>query len=228
MYFKSGSAALMLAAYTLRHQTSCETFVELGSGEGFSSQIVASRFPKAQGLLVDSNPFALNNAQENILSNLGYLCHDLEQRKEFRKKCAQLGFLQVDIVLTNPPYHKAGGGRSSQKQERNVALRQDTNTLEIFCQCARDLLRHHGHFFVIYDPAQLAELLHTVSACGFGLRSLLPIHTRSHKNAEWVLLWARKGAKNDLDLEASLCLYAQEKGNNYSYEALSFCPWLIK
>ncbi len=231
MYFKSGTAALLLAAYIVGNNPRCAKFVELGSGEGFSSLILARHYPQAQGLLVDVNAYALQkakeNAHENVQNNISYLCHDLEQSKSLRAKCTQLEFMQADIVLSNPPYFAAQMGRSSKDPARALALHQHEQSLDNFCKCAGQILRHHGFFFLIYTPTGLAHVLETLSRYDLGLRNILPIHTRARKPAKWILVLARKGAKPDLQMEQSLQIYAHEQGTELSCAALRFCPWLV-
>ncbi len=220
--FKSGTDALLLAAYVLRHKQQSKSFVELGSGEGLATRMLMKTFVQAQALLVDCNATALAKAQENF--HVATLCQDLAQVKIMRRQCESLGFFQVDCVLANPPYHGIHSGRISPDAMRNLALHQQKDTLTHFCTAAYALLGHHGHFFVLYTPTRLGELCTTLEQHGFGLRSLLPVHTRPEKAAQWVLLQARKDAKSDLQVEPSLSLYTPT--HEKSHAALTFCPWL--
>ncbi len=223
-FFKGGTDALLLASYVLKHISNITTFVELGAGEGFSSQILAKEHPNARGLLVDCNISALEKVKNH--TQLQLFCHDITHRKALRAKCKEEGFLPTQCVIANPPYYTAHSGRLAQQESYTLALHAQSDTLEIFCKAAYDILSHHGYFFMIYAPQALPEALVTLKKCGFGVRSLLPVHTRAHKSAQWILLLARKDAQDDLKIEKALCLYDHEKEKSLSNEALLFCPYL--
>ncbi len=233
--FRSGSDALLLAAYAVKHLQTCTAFVELGTGDGLLAQLLIEAWPMARGLGLDCQQEALeqarkryeevhNTSTEKQRLIFAYSC--LEQRKKLRTLCQEHNFLSVPCVLSNPPYYPSQKGRRGPHAEREKAVRSEKDTLHIFCKAASTLLVHHGHFFCIYAAKHTPMLLHTLEAHNFGIRTLLAVHSRPQKPAKWVLVGARKNAISDVCIETSLCLYAQEQGTAYSTEAMAFCPWL--
>ncbi len=234
--FRSGTDALLLAAYALHHKNNIPSFVELGCGDGLATrtlvQDLSAKQKDVRALGIDIQESALTRAQEaynpcaHTQENIIFLQADLAKKKPFRAACAQHGFENVPCVLANPPYYK--GGRLSPHASRNTALHQENSQIAaIFCRAAKDILQHHGWFFSIYAAEHMLDMLHALQQHGFGLRSMLAVHTRPEKAARWVLLAARKGAAHDLQIEPSLCLYARKKGEKLSPAALSFCPHMV-
>ncbi len=229
--FNSGTDALLLAAYVIKHLPTCEGFVELGTGKGMIAELLAKAWPQAQGLGLDIQEKAIDHAKKNIQSSalesrLQYKCMDLQKRASLLALQQEYSFLPVSCVVANPPYYAEQTGRRGQDKERELALRQGPETLGVFCKAAQSLLRHHGYFFCIYTAQHMPYILRTLEEHAFGIRSLLPIHSRPQKKAQWVLVGARKNATTDVHIEKALCLYNQEKGQEYHVGAVEFCPWL--
>ncbi len=229
--FRSGTDALLLAAYVLKHRPQEQAFVELGCGDGLATITLASALGQGQDLIralgVDVQEQVLEKARERYVqgSEVQWLAADMSHKKAFLAACSQAGFAAVSCVLANPPYYNQG--RVSPHEARATALHQGGGRiLDVFCGAAKALLAHHGWFFSIYAAQNMVDLLQALDAHGFGVRSIMPVHTRPLKDARWVLVAARKGAAHDVHMEPSLCLYARKKGDSMSREALQFCPWL--
>ncbi len=249
--FRSGTDALLLAAYALRHCPKSCSFVELGCGDGlamhvFSAALVKKNQDEAQvlhmpmrALGIDKEPLVLAHAAK-LPVTLGvekhFMCADFAQKKSFRALYAEasaqihstLSPNAVSCVFANPPYYKSGTGRVSEHAAKATALHQSgqEQVLHDFCAAARYILAHHGWFFTIYGAEHFLELAKALEQYDFGLRALMPVHTRPEKPARWVLACARKGAAHDVRIEPSLCLYARKKGDAISKQAKVFCPWL--
>ncbi len=249
--FRSGTDALLLAAYVLQHvqqghiswgQSSPEkAFVELGCGDGLGMSLVAqglATYGKSlRGIGFDVHVAALEQAQMRAKEHalpLQVACVDVAQKKALGCACADLGIHTMPFVLSNPPYYKAGAGRISQDAAKATALHQgasmradaQSSVAQNFCDAAYALLPHHGWFFSIYAAENMLDMLQALQKARFGVRSLMPVHTRPHKNARWVLIAARKDAAHCVAVQGGICLYARAKGERMSKAALTFCPWL--
>ncbi len=238
--FRSGTDALLLAAYVRRHAPKTTRFAELGCGEALAMRVLAKALQKGHGkevtaLGIDVQEQALVRAiqlcqEEGMQDMLHFAQVDLAQKKILATLCAEHSFTGLACVMANPPYYKKG--RVSKNASRALALHQDAlqqeqaGVADIFCGAAKRLLRHHGWFFSIYAAEHMLDMSFALQKHGFGLRSMLAVHSRPEKKARWVLLAAQKDAAHDVSVEPSLCLYARKKGENLSHAAISFCPWM--
>lgn len=109
-----------LSAGTLEPRPDSETLIELvlheianrkaplrlldfGTGSGCLLAALLHELPNATGLAIDKNPLAVETAHSN-LANLGF-----ETRAEVRQGHWGAGLdEQVDIIISNPPYIRAG------------------------------------------------------------------------------------------------------------------------
>ncbi len=231
--FHCGTDALLLASFVLKNFPKGNVFLELGCGEGLSSIILAQNLPSVKGFAIDFQENALLNAKKHldlykgsVGNRLEFIFLDLSKRKEFVSKSKELGFKDINCALANPPYHKYGKDRVSKGIQKQLAKHQNSQTMKDFCLAAKLALKHHGYFFCIYAARYLNELLWALEQYKFGIRSILPIHSRPNSPAQWVLVKSRKDAASDIEIEPSFCLYENEVGEKFHPKALEFCPWL--
>ncbi len=254
--FRSGTDALLLSAYVLRHHTQCTRFVDIGCGDGLGVSVLLQGLLEARSgtesvtskndifsaLGIDVQEEALQQAQKRDYGHAQthFICADICEKKKFRAMIKTMGFENSACAMANPPYYKAG--RVSPHKARARALHQNAPVhnaenetsdavdssviLQAFCRAARDVLAHHGWFFTIYSAENCLDLFQALQTNGFGVRSMLAIHTRPNKAARWVLVAARKGAATEISIEPSICVYARAKGDAISKAARAFCPWL--
>ncbi len=227
-----GIDALLLSAFILHCKPTIKHFVELGVGDGMASCSLAMNMPEAHGFGIDITEEAILAAKANA-QNLGldarlhFQLADVAAKKNLASIYHERTKQQfADMVMTNPPYHKQGTGRVSVDIKRRIALHQHENTLQYFCAAAASLLKHHGHFFCIYAPNHLYEILNTCHEHNLGIRHILPIHSRPNRAAQWLLIHAQKHAKNDVHMLAHMSIYATVNTKQLSAEILEFCPWI--
>ncbi len=225
-----GIDALLLCAFVLSQKIKIKNFVELGMGNALASCTLALNLQSCQGFGIDIAPGALQVAKQTaskltLEKRLQFALANVQDRQHVIKLYQEhMGNNFTQMVMTNPPYHKHGTGRTSKVEDRCIALHQDENTLEEFCATASRLLEHHGHFFCIYNPKFVADLFQALPAQKLGIRHLLAIHSFKQMPAQWILVHAQKNAQNDIKILPSLSLYHAK--DQLSQEILNFCPWI--
>ncbi len=98
-----------------------------------------------------------------------------------------------DLILTNPPYRKAGATRPSPYRDKAIAHRDETWDMEAFLEEGRRLLKDRGRLSILYHVERLSELLHSLEGKGLHLRRIRPVYPGRGKRGELILLEARKG-----------------------------------
>ena len=95
-----------------------------------------------------AHALALENIRENGLEGRLTALHG-----DVRQIRALLPAAEFDCVVSNPPYFRAGSGRSG-----GQARMDDTCSVEDLCRTAGRLTRTGGRFALVYRPERLAEL----------------------------------------------------------------------
>ena len=128
--FKLGRDSVLLAGFcTLRPRW---TVCDLGCGVGSLLLLTAQR--------------------EENLTRVGIELSGTILTGDLREKSLLRGD-QFHLVLSNPPYFRAGSGKSG-----GQARMDDTCSVEDLCRTAGRLTRTGGRFALVYRPERLAEL----------------------------------------------------------------------
>lgn len=146
-YFKLGRDSVLLSRFcTLRRGWSV---CDLGCGIGSLLLLLSQREESLDRLGIELDPGAAALARQNLADN-----HLRGQilTGDLREKSLVPGD-QFHLVLSNPPYFRAGSGASG-----GQARMDDTCSITDLCLAAGRLTRTGGRFALVYRPERLAEL----------------------------------------------------------------------
>lgn len=153
--FQPSTDSFVLSAFP--KLKSGEKVCDLGCGSGLLGLLLLARENRLHitGVDIQQEPLALAHraAEENGLAEkLTFLQADLRHLK---------GVLEAnsfDLVVSNPPYFRAGSGYAASGTSRQTAREENTCTIEDVCTAAARLLRFGGRFAVVFRPERMADL----------------------------------------------------------------------
>jgi tRNA1Val (adenine37-N6)-methyltransferase len=156
--------SLLLSSFiTLRENSDA---IELGSGCGVITIILAKRFPsvKFNGVEIQKDlcEFSEKNAEFNEINDrVEFINLDIRQiSKHFSRNT-------FDYCLSNPPYREEGSGRISPDRGRAIARHEIELTLNELIESAGYLLKDKGHFYMIYNCGRIAEMISSLKEFDF-------------------------------------------------------------
>ncbi|SFE97289.1 tRNA1(Val) A37 N6-methylase TrmN6 [Aureimonas phyllosphaerae] len=201
---RAGDDALLLAATVEPEQAGAAA--DLGSGSGAVALAAAFRAPVLAVTLAERDPTVAELARQTLAlpENAGLAGRlrvaelDLLLQRPVRE-AAGLVDGAFDLVLTNPPFHPAGG-RVSPVAARAAAKAEPDDTFTTrWIAVAAALLRHGGRFHMIGRPDQVAAI---AGACGnrLGGLAIRPVHARADAPAVRILCAATRGSRAPLRL----------------------------
>ncbi|MBC7142115.1 MAG: methyltransferase [Rhodobacteraceae bacterium] len=195
-----------------------ESVLELGCGAGVASLCLGHRVPGLRLAGLELQPAYAALARRNAAVNgqdLDVLDGDLA------KMPAGLRERSFDHVIANPPYFPAGTGTPAADGGRETAQREAT-PLGLWIGVALRRLRPGGILTLIQATERLPELLTGLGA-GAGSVTVLPIASRAWREANRVILRARKGGRGAFRLAAPFVLHDGDAhlrdGDDYSAAA---------
>ena len=199
-----------------------ETVVDLGSGCGVISVLMAFLWPEISIWAVEIQASLANLARKNIADNQ---MQDRIQVLETDFRLLRPGHLSgpADLVVCNPPYRKKDSGRMNPHPEKAGARHEIHATLEDVCQTGARILQKKGRICLIYPAVRLADLIFYLRSFGLEPKTLRMIHSKSGDSASLVLLEAVKGGNPGMAVDPPLYIYTPQ--GDYTAEMLQvFSP----
>ncbi|WP_171183919.1 tRNA1(Val) (adenine(37)-N6)-methyltransferase [Ruegeria sp. HKCCC2117] len=183
-----------------------QSVLELGCGAGAAILCLSARVPGLKLTGVELQPayadLARRNAEMNgvdldlVEADLTALPTAIRQR-------------QFDHVIANPPYYRAGAHSRANDTGRSIALGEDT-PLQDWISVAAKRLAPQGYLHMIQKAERLPDMI--VACTGrLGSVEVLPLSARTGREAELVILRARKGGRAAFRLHAPLILHKGER-----------------
>jgi tRNA1Val (adenine37-N6)-methyltransferase len=195
---------------------------DLGAGCGVLSILLHSRGLAGPFSCVEIDPLAAQCCSHN-LSQAGaggqVYCQDLAAPNP----CLEQESFK--LVVSNPPFTKAGHGRVSPQPSRARARQELAMDAATLWRRAAELLMRGGRLAFCWPPARLAEALCGLEAAGLPAKRLRLVHGRQGKPARLALIEAVKQNGAHLEVEPPLLVYGQ--GQTYTAEVRALYDSLV-
>lgn len=175
-----------------------DSVIDLGTGAGVIPVMLAWRSPVLKITGVEVEEKAVEAARRNLEANrlegrVNILKRDFRELPEVFKEGS------FRVVVSNPPYIKAGAGRISPVRERAYARSEILGGLKDLVPVSKHLAGAQGRIFYIFPVARLFEMLDELKRVGLRPKRLKFIHTNPKKTAKLFLIEA--GRKGELKIE---------------------------
>lgn len=192
-----------------------QRIVDLGTGAGIIALALARRMKQGRVWAVEIQPRLAECARQNVKTNALEAMVDVLEMNWSKLTRETIGD-PADSVVCNPPYRRVGTGRINPAQEDALARHEIAGSLGTATEAAARLLVPGGAFTVIYPAARLVDLLSLSRQSGLEPKRLRLVHSRSRETARLVLLEARLGGGEELEVMPPLIIY--RSGETYSRE----------
>lgn len=199
-----------------------ERVVDLGTGCGIVPLIIGFRHPETRMFGIEIQKELADIANINIRDNemeekIRIFCRDI--------RTVQPGMFQgpVDIVASNPPFHKAASGRINPNRQRAVARHEIRVTLLDVVKAAGDILKRAGLFVLVYTSERLPELVQHMRSCRIEPKNVRFIHSRKNSESKLMLMEGIKQGKPGLKVGPPIIIYREEGTYTKEVEAM-FLP----
>jgi tRNA1(Val) A37 N6-methylase TrmN6 len=212
--YRAGVDPVLLAASV--PAVSGQSVLDLGSGVGAAMLCLAARVPDLDLNAVEIQPayadLCQSNAQVNWFTaqvwtaDLRALPDDLRART-------------FDHVITNPPYFDRTHGNASEDVGRDMAFAGDTRMTD-WIDTATRRLKPKGWLTLIQKADRLGDVLGAMDA-RLGSVSIVPMTGRMGRDADRIILRARKGGRAPLRLHAPVHLH---DGATHDRDAEDYAP----
>lgn len=169
-----------------------DAVLDLGCGVGTAALCLAARVPDLRITGVERQAAYADLARQNAGAAMTVVTADLA---DLPPDLRQMSF---DHVLANPPFFAAGDGTGARDAGREAANRAET-PLSDWIATARARLKPQGWLALIHLAERLPDCL-SLMLDGFGAVTVLPIQPRPGREANRVVIRARKGSRTPFRL----------------------------
>lgn len=210
-----GTDALLLAAFA--RGVGSGVAADLGAGTGIVSLLVAARGKYAKLFPVEAQTDFCDLIRRNAAVNRmedRIFCVERDLRA---LTSADLGG-ECDAVLTNPPYMRAGSGKTNDHGAKAIARHELLGGIGDFCAAAGRCLKYGGIFYAVYRPERTAELFRAMQDAGIEPKRFVAVCPDTGRAPSLILVEGKKGAAAGLIFEKPLFLYADASHTVYTEE----------
>ncbi|NOD34938.1 MULTISPECIES: tRNA1(Val) (adenine(37)-N6)-methyltransferase [unclassified Ruegeria] len=202
--YRAGIDPVLLAASVPANAD--QSVLELGCGAGAAILCLSARVPGLHLTGIELQPAYADLARRNAEMNSVKL--DLVEA-DLTALPVEVRQSQFDHVIANPPYYRAGAHSRASDAGRSIALGEDT-PLSDWISVAAKRLAPQGYLHMIQKADRLPDMI-VACADKLGSVEVLPLCARAGRQAELVILRARKGGRAAFRLHAPLILHAGER-----------------
>lgn len=126
-----------------------------------------------------------------------------------------------DLVLCNPPFFKINENSNlNQRQEVTIARHEVLITLEDIIKEAAIILRQGGYFAMVHRPERMAEIFILLKKYQLEPSRLQFVYPKMGKEANHILIEARKGVKKEANLKILAPLFVYDENNQWTNDIL--------
>lgn len=184
-----------------------ERAIDLGSGCGIIPLILARQAEDVTVWGVEFQEQMAELARRNVSLNshgdrISILDADITSLK------GVFPVSSFDLVVSNPPYRRAGTGRVSPRAGRDKARHESTAGLADFLAAAKYLIKPGGRICFIYHPSRLVELFAEAALLKLVPLRLRMVHGNDRSGAGMFLVEMAKGRSGELVIEPPLFVYS--------------------
>jgi len=211
--------ALLLAHFTQPGPK--DRIIDLGTGCGIIPLILTFRRKASKVIGVEIQRSLADLARRNaalnrLASRIKIWEKDL---KDLTTERLQGTF---SLVLSNPPYRKAGSGRINPQEEKALARHEIKATLEDVLHCAYYLLKEKGRLIMIYPASRATDLVQEMRTFHLEPKRLQFVHSHRKDEASLFMVEALKEGHAQVKVLPPFFVYDSE--GKYTPEAQKlFC-----
>ncbi len=182
---------------------------DLGTGTGILPLLMAGRAEHAVVHGFEIQKDMADMAQRSVAMNR--LDHRIFIHQEDLRNAPRLVTPgSLDLVVSNPPYGKAGGALLNPKEELRLARHEGGTTLDEVIYAAKVLLNNGGRLAVVFPAPRMLELLDMMRLHKIEPKRLRMVHSRTDKAPHLVLAEGIKSARPMLHCLPPLIIYDEQ------------------
>ena len=210
--YRFGIDAVLLARYAARSEVTGGrkdlSVLDVGTGCGIAAVLMASLLPHATIHGIEIQPAQVDRARRNVALN-SLSCRIFVIEGDMGVYSEGSGAGVFDLVISNPPFYRAGSGRINPDGERAIARHEIRLTMAGLLNSTVRVLAPDGHAVVLYPAERLEECFAESLRHGLIAAAVVPLLPLPDATAESYLIdlvHSRPGMSHVTSLSAPMFL----------------------
>lgn len=214
--FRFGMDAVLLAGFAKARPG--DTIVDLGTGTGIMAILMSAKTMADKIIGLEIQPDIADMARRSVEGN-GLSSRVSIEVLDIKDAARHLPAGGIDVVVTNPPYTKWGGGLVNPDESRAISRHEILCTLEDVVKTASSLLRCHGEFYMVHRPDRLCDIMVEMRNNQLEPKELRMVCPRAGDAPSLLLIKGIRRGNSGMKLLAPLYIY--DADGNYTSEVRS-------
>lgn len=191
--------------------------IDLGTGTGIIAILLCGKTALSKIVGVDLQPDVCEMAKRSIALNslenrFEVICENVVNLKNIYPKNS------FDVVVTNPPYKKAGTGVKNENENKVISRHEVKGNLDEFIQASSYLLKDKGELYMVNRPERIADIMCAMRKNKIEPKILKFVCPNCESAPNLVLVKGVKAGGEFLKIEKNLYVY--DKDGNYTDDML--------
>ncbi|MCR5409957.1 MAG: tRNA1(Val) (adenine(37)-N6)-methyltransferase [Lachnospiraceae bacterium] len=205
--FCFGMDAVLLSGFAAAHApASCNRILDLCTGGGIIPLLLAAKTKARHITGIEIQQKAAGRADRSVRMNglsdkIDIINGDIKEAPELMKAAS------FDMVTVNPPYFRTGHGIINPTDSKTVSRHEVACTLDDVLSAAEYALKNSGTFCMVHKPQRLADVICVMRDHHIEPKALKTVHPRIGDDPSMILIEGRKGAGEEIRIEAPLVIY---------------------
>lgn len=213
---KVGTDGVLLGAWVKYSTEEDFRVLDIGSGSGLISLMLAQRYPQANIVGIDIDQAAIAQSQTNFSASpwedrLAAYCTSLQQYSAEERE-------HFDLIVSNPPFFQQS--LTCPDLQRTQARHTQTLSYEELLNGALSLLTEEGQLQLILPAQEEETIVSLAKQKGLHLYRICRIRGRENKPTKRILLHFGKTPSENGTNEEELTLETQEGKRTMAYQDL--------
>jgi len=192
-----------------------QNVLDLGTGTGILPVLIYAKTNPKSITGLEIQPDIADMAQRSIDGNK--LNHKISIVKgDIKDAVSIFGAATYDIVVTNPPYTKAGSGRINDVDSKAIARHELCCSLTDVLSVSSAILKPNGEFFMVHRPERLTDIIAGMREVRIEPKILRMVCSYQGKAPSLVLIKGIKNGNPGLRIMPDLIIY--DESGEYTKE----------
>ncbi len=214
--FCYGIDSVLLTDFAKKIKPNSEV-LDLGTGNGILGILLCGKTKLKKIIGIEIQQEVYNLAQKNIKYNqleerFKVICENIKNISKIYKKNT------FDVIVTNPPYMKAGRGLKNEERTKLIARHEIECDLEDVLKASYEVLKEKGEFYMVHRANRIVDILYFMRLYKIEPKIIQFVQPSYDKEPKLVLVKGIKNAGEFLKIQKNLVIYKED--GTYTEELL--------